>query len=76
MAAFGSEERSAHEQPPAASIQKVAIVHVHIIPYWGGDIKWTKYKQFALKKDGKNDKTKIQLYKNLELYLEIDIIKL
>jgi len=33
MAAFGSEERSAHEQPPAASIQKVAIVHAHIIPY-------------------------------------------
>ena len=33
MAAFGSEERSAHEQPPAASIQKVAIVHDYIISY-------------------------------------------
>ena len=33
MAAFGSEERSEHEQLPAASIQKVAIVHGYIIPY-------------------------------------------
>ena len=41
MAAFGSEERSAHEQLPAASIQKVAIVHGHIIPYLRPDLKWT-----------------------------------
>ena len=31
MAAFGSGERSAHEQPPAASIWRVAIVHNYII---------------------------------------------
>ena len=41
MAAFGSEERSAHEQPPAASIQKVAIVHGYIIPYLMQNLKWT-----------------------------------
>ena len=29
----------AHEQPPAASIQKVAIVHAHIIPYLRPDLK-------------------------------------
>ena len=45
MAAFGSEERSAHEQPPAASIQKVAIVHGHIIPYLILKLKWTVYGQ-------------------------------
>ena len=39
MAAFGSEERSAHEQPPAASIQKVAIVHIHIIPHLMNKLK-------------------------------------
>ena len=42
MAAFGSEERSAHEQPPAASIQKVAIVHDHIISYLMLKLKWTE----------------------------------
>ena len=41
MAAFGSEERSAHEQPPAASIQKVTIVHGLIIPYLMQKLKWT-----------------------------------
>ena len=45
MAAFGSEERSAHEQPPAASIQKVAIVHDYIIPYLMPKLKWTDYGQ-------------------------------
>ena len=39
MAAIGSEECSAHEQLPAASIQKVAIVHAHIIPYLRPDLK-------------------------------------
>ena len=51
MAAFGSEERSAHEQPPAASIQKVAIVHGHIIPYLMQNLKWTICIQIVLRND-------------------------
>lgn len=35
MAAISSEERSAHEQPPAASIQKAALIHGCIISYSG-----------------------------------------
>ena len=34
MAVFGSEDRSAHEQPRTVSGQKVAFIHGYIIPHF------------------------------------------
>ena len=69
MAAFGSEGRSAHEQPPAASIQKVAIVHGHIIPYFMQKLKWTICIQIILCNDLINSIEKCAVQNNCTLIM-------
>ena len=63
---------SAHEQQPAGSIQKITIVHDHIIPLEGWKGKWTNYKLFFLVKLAYCEDVWICFLSSFQLLLHLD----